>query len=318
MVRSCESLFAAMLAGAAGAVVAGGVLACDGLAAAAAGPGVAGALCVGRLVCAGRTGGFGPKNFAHRMITPKESREATRMRSSGVNLSFCPGTLTSTPQFSRLCLQLNSLASLSISPEPGHIQICAKVDGSAAAVSIPAKSHALRQIVQSPRRHSANKSAQSDSFPQTKLIGRLCRIAAQTALPAQEGISRPLRALQHAHQIRRQRRKLRARYRTLRVNDNVPSCGYLQPVAAHDLAQSPPDPIAHYRTAQSLLDAEAESALRQFIGAEKNCEVGTRTALSGAIDGIKLSAPHQPHFARKQIPVRTPARGPRVPRTIRG
>src|SRR5258708_14306470 len=131
MVRSCESLFAAMLAGAAGAVVAGGVLACDGLAAAAAGPGVAGALCVGRLVCAGRTGGFGPKNFAHRMITPKESREATRMRSSGVNLSFCPGTLTSTPQFSRLCLQLNSLASLSISPEPGHIQICAKVDGSA-------------------------------------------------------------------------------------------------------------------------------------------------------------------------------------------
>jgi hypothetical protein len=63
-------------------------------------------------------------------------------------------------------------------------------------------------------------------------------------------------------------------------------------VAAHDLAQAPPDTIAHYGSTQSLLDAEAESALRQFVGAEKNCEVGTRTALSGAIDGIKLSAPH--------------------------
>src|SRR5438132_812853 len=41
------------------------------------------------------------------------------------------------------------------------------------------------------------------------------------------------------------------------MNDDVPSCGYLQPVAAHYLAQAPPDPIAHYRAAQSFLDAEA-------------------------------------------------------------
>src|SRR6266481_7953696 len=103
-----------------------------------------------------------------------------------------------------------------------------------------------------------------------------------------------LHTLQQPHQIRRQRCRLRTRHRTLRVYDDVPSCRYLHPVAAHDLAQAPPDPIAHYRSTQSLLDAEAESALRQFVGAEKNCEVGTRTALSGAIDGIKLSAPHQP------------------------
>jgi len=90
-------------------------------------------------------------------------------------------------------------------------------------------------------------------------------------------------------------------------------------VAAHDLAQAPPDTIAHYRAAQGLLDAEAESALRQFVGAEENCEVGTRTALSGAVDSIKLSAPHQPRFARKQIPVRTrTGGGQRVPRIIRG
>jgi len=86
------------------------------------------------------------------------------------------------------------------------------------------------------------------------------------------------------------------------VNDDVPSCGYLQPVAAHYLAQAPPDPIAHYRAAQSFLDAEAEAALGQFVGAKENCEVGTRTALPCAVDGIKLSAPHQPRFAREPIP----------------
>jgi len=76
-------------------------------------------------------------------------------------------------------------------------------------------------------------------------------------------------------------------------------------VAAHDLAQTPPDTIAHYRVAQGLLDAEAETALRQCVGAKKNCKVGTRTALSGAVDSIKLSAPHQPRFARVNIAVRT-------------
>jgi len=63
-------------------------------------------------------------------------------------------------------------------------------------------------------------------------------------------------------------------------------------VATHDLAQSPSHPIAHYRSAQGLLDAEAKSAVRQLIGAKKNREVGTRAALSGAVHSIKLSAPH--------------------------
>src|SRR5712691_6706152 len=149
MTRSCESFFTAMLAAVAGAIAAGAALGCEEFAADEdAGPGVAGALCAGRLACGGRIGDFGPKNFAHRMITPKESSEATRIRSSGVNLSFCPGALTSAPQFSRLSVQLNSLASLPISPEPGHIQICARADGSAAAVSIPEKYSALRQIAQ--------------------------------------------------------------------------------------------------------------------------------------------------------------------------
>jgi len=60
-------------------------------------PGVAGALTAGRFACGGCTGGFGPKNFAQSKITPMDNNEATRIRSSGVNLSFCPGTLTSAP-----------------------------------------------------------------------------------------------------------------------------------------------------------------------------------------------------------------------------
>src|SRR5712692_7079136 len=97
MVRSCESFFTATLT-AAGTIVAGSGVACGGFAAGdVAGPGVTGAVCAGRLACVGWTGGFGPKNFAQRMITPKESSEATRIRSSGVNLSFCRGALTSAP-----------------------------------------------------------------------------------------------------------------------------------------------------------------------------------------------------------------------------
>src|SRR5206468_9814730 len=122
-----------MLAACVGAIVDGAAVAWDGAAGDVAGPGVAGALCAGRLACVGWTGGLGPKNLAHRMITPKESSEATRIRSSGVNLSFCPGALMSAPQSSKPSLPMNLLAFLPISPEPGRIQICAKGDGSAAA-----------------------------------------------------------------------------------------------------------------------------------------------------------------------------------------
>jgi hypothetical protein len=46
--------------------------------------------------------------------------------------------------------------------------------------------------------------------------------------------------------------------------------------------------------------------------------VGTRAALSGAVDGIKFSASHQPRFARKQFPEPTrTGRGRRAPRIIR-
>jgi hypothetical protein len=70
-------------------------------------------------------------------------------------------------------------------------------------------------------------------------------------------------------------------------------------MAAHHLAQASPNAIAHHRASRRFLDAEAESALRQFVGAKENSEVGTRAALPGAIDGVKSAALDQPRLARK-------------------
>src|SRR5207245_11215564 len=124
---------------------------------------------------------------------------------------------------------------------------------------------------------------------------------------------------QQPQQIRCQRRKRRACYRALGVYDDVPSCGYLLLVAAHDLAHAPPDTIAHHRAAQRFLDAEAKTALRQFVRAKENGEVGTRSALSGEVHSIKFFATQQPPLARKRSPPGPGiSRGQRVPCTTRG
>jgi len=73
-------------------------------------------------------------------------------------------------------------------------------------------------------------------------------------------------------------------------------------MAAHDFSNSPPDAIAHHRPAQRLLNAETEAGYRQLIGAKENCEVGTGSALPGAVHGIELAAPHEPRLARKFHP----------------
>src|SRR3979490_2975546 len=131
MVRSCESPLTAMFD--AGAIFAGAAAGCGWFAVDdVAAPVVEGAVTPGRLACDGCTGGLGPKYLAHRIITPKESNDAARIRSSGVNLSFCPGALMSPPLSLDLSLRLNSLASLPFSPEPDRNQICARVAGSAA------------------------------------------------------------------------------------------------------------------------------------------------------------------------------------------
>src|SRR6267378_1828734 len=193
-VRSCESLLGTTVDGAAAAIVVAAVGACDVFAVGdAAGPGVAGAVCADRFVCGEGVGGFGPKNFAHSRITPTDSSDATSIRNSGVNLSFCPGKLTNAPHSGRRQSGRQEspphslrLTCFPISLEPDRIRIFAKVAGSATAASVPAIRRAPRRSVQSLRTHSANTSAGIGSSPQTESISRLYRTAGQI-----EQLSRP-------------------------------------------------------------------------------------------------------------------------------
>src|ERR1051325_3920085 len=146
IVRSCESLLRGTLGGAAAAIAAGVAGAFEPGAAGgveAAAPELAGAVCTGRFAC-GWTDGFGPKYFAQTRITTMESSDATRIRSSGVNLSFCPGTLKNAPHGDlvrsglrgfRLCRAHVLARRGSNFPEQDHSQTCAKAVGTAAAAS---------------------------------------------------------------------------------------------------------------------------------------------------------------------------------------
>src|SRR5882762_3599589 len=188
-VRSCKSLLVTTVDGVAAAIVVAAVGACDVFVVEdTAGPGVAGAVCAGRFVCGEGAGGFGPRNFAHSRITPTDSSDAASIRSSGVNLSFCPGKLTNAPHFGQRQsggqespLHSLRLTCFPISPEPDRIRIFARADGSAGGASVPATRRAPRRSVQSLRTHSENTSAHSGSSRQTESINKLCRIAAQTA-----------------------------------------------------------------------------------------------------------------------------------------
>src|SRR5580692_417880 len=100
IVRSWVSLFGGTLVAGAGEIAVAGFGACEVFAAGdVAVPGIAGALCAGRFICCGGACGFGPKYFAHRRITPIDNSDAARIRSSGLNLSFCPGKLTNAPHY---------------------------------------------------------------------------------------------------------------------------------------------------------------------------------------------------------------------------
>src|SRR5277367_1021441 len=80
---------------------------------------------------------------------------------------------------------------------------------------------------------------------------------------------------------------------------DVPSRGYLLPVAADQFAHAPSHVVAHHRASQGFFNAEAEAAQRQPVGANENSKVGTRAALRGLIDAIKFRLAHQPRLARK-------------------
>jgi hypothetical protein len=106
-------------------------------------------------------------------------------------------------------------------------------------------------------------------------------------------------AAQEPEQIRGQHGKIVARHASFWMNHKVAAHGNFRAMAADDFAHAPPDAVAHHGTAERFLNAKSKPARRLVIGAKKNCEVGTRPALTGTIDGVKLATPHQPCRARK-------------------
>jgi hypothetical protein len=83
------------------------------------------------------------------------------------------------------------------------------------------------------------------------------------------------------------------------VNYYVPSWGNLLSVQPQNFAEPAPDTIAPHRSAQRLLDAPAEPAEIQAIGAKKSGELAARSSSTLAIYGIVFSATHQSAGAGK-------------------
>src|SRR5437879_5088444 len=181
IVRSSESLIRGTFTGVAATAARAGALSepfpSEG--AAVEGPEVAGPVEIGRFGRGGCTCGFGPLYFSQTRITKIDSSDATRIRNSGVNLSFCPGTtLKNAPHAESLESGSRWLRRAESRPKPlgpGRSRPCAKEDGTAAVASSPAKSHAPRQSARSLRRHTASRWDESGSSPQTEWTDRSCR-----------------------------------------------------------------------------------------------------------------------------------------------
>jgi hypothetical protein len=86
--------------------------------------------------------------------------------------------------------------------------------------------------------------------------------------------------------------------------DNVPSRSDLLSVQPQYFAGAAPDAVAPDRAAQRLLDAPAEPADVEAIGAKKNHELAARPPAPIAIDRVEFGAAHQAQGARKIKPRR--------------
>jgi len=58
-------------------------------------------------------------------------------------------------------------------------------------------------------------------------------------------------------------------------------------------SHAPAHPVTHHRSAQRSLDAEPKAALRQLVRFQEHGEVGTRSALSVAVNGVEVRFAHQ-------------------------
>ena len=220
-----------------------------------------------------------------------ESSEAPRILNSGDFTPVCCGALTNAPR-----------------PESGRNQICEKRDDSARGASCQARRRGARRNARWLHRYIANKWDGTGNSRRKERTGTLYKNAAREARLARNRIARfsfrrlwagRSRVLQQAQQVGGQRGMVGTRHDALRMNDNVPSWWYLQTMTTNGLPQATANTIAHYRAAESLFNAEAETALRQLIGAKKSNEVRAGTPSAGAIDSVEISAAHQARVARK-------------------
>jgi hypothetical protein len=73
-------------------------------------------------------------------------------------------------------------------------------------------------------------------------------------------------------------------------------------VEANHFANAAANAIAHYRAAESALDAEAEAALRQIVRFRENGEVGIGTALPMTVNRVEVRLAHEAHGRRIRQP----------------
>jgi hypothetical protein len=71
---------------------------------------------------------------------------------------------------------------------------------------------------------------------------------------------------------------------------------------ANDFADAPAHAIAHYRAAESTLDAEAETALWQVVCFKENGEVGIGTALPMSVNRVEVRLAHETRGKRISQP----------------
>src|SRR5258705_13748272 len=160
---------------------------------------------------------------------------------------------------------------------------------------------------------------------QTKPTNMPCNSAAQTAPLARQAshrcsfrtqrrdLTRLLLSacspshFQQAHEMALQRGKRRTLYVRFRVYDEIPSCGNLLAMQPHHFSDAPPDTIAHHRSAQCSLDAEAKAALRQAIRFQEHGELGTRAALPVAVNSVEVRLAHNTRASRILLPLFTRA-----------
>ncbi len=114
---------------------------------------------------------------------------------------------------------------------------------------------------------------------------------ASLAIPARLRLWRAI--LQQAHQFRPERRKLRPDHSAARVNDKVPSWGYLQTIEAQNLSDAPLDAVADHRAAQLLLHADAEAAAGEPVRPAKDNELLARAPPASAVHRVVFAAAHQ-------------------------